>query len=95
MAPALGGGLVLLTGQLWQRGRERQLGRERVPPPLRRLAVTQTLLNLVGIGFGLSMLVPGVLPLPVIAGILILNGGLLTQLALILRQLDAITTPQA
>ena len=91
----LGGGLILLTGQLRQRGRERQLGRERVPPPLARLAVTQTLLNLVGIGFGLSMLVPGMLPLPVIAGILILNGGLLTQLALILRQLDAITTPQA
>ena len=66
-----------------------------LPPPLARLAVTQTLLNLVGIGFGLSMLVPGMLPLPVIAGILILNGGLLTQLALILRQLDAITTPQA
>lgn len=65
-----------------------------LPPPLAKLAVTQTLLNLVGIGFGLSMLVPGMLPLPVIAGILILNGGLLTQLALILRQLDAITTPQ-
>ena len=138
----LGGGLVLLTGQLWQRRREREKDKEREregyketegerekdkdkekekapvrqslaidpglaadpgspsrvptpPPPLARLAVTQTLLNLVGIGFGLSMLVPGMLPLPVIAGILILNGGLLTQLALILRQLDAITTPQA
>ena len=138
----LGGGLVLLTGQLWQRRREREKDKEReregyketegerekdkdkekekapvrqslaidpglaadpgspsrvptLPPPLARLAVTQTLLNLVGIGFGLSMLVPGMLPLPVIAGILILNGGLLTQLALILRQLDAITTPQA
>ncbi len=143
----LGGGLVLLTGQLWQRGRERVKDKERerekegyketegegerekdkdkdkekekapvrqslaidprlaadpgspsrvpsLPPPLARLAVTQTLLNLVGIGFGLSMLVPGMLPLPVIAGILILNGGLLTQLALILRQLDAITNPQ-
>lgn len=137
----LGGGLVLLTGQLWQRRREREKDKEReregyketegerekdkdkekekapvrqslaidpglaadpgspsrvptLPPPLARLAVTQTLLNLVGIGFGLSMLVPGMLPLPVIAGILILNGGLLTQLALILRQLDAITNPQ-
>jgi hypothetical protein len=135
----LGGGLVLMTGQLWQRRRERDKDKERegyketegerekdkdkekekapvrqslaidpglaadpgspsrvptLPPPLARLAVTQTLLNLVGIGFGLSMLVPGMLPLPVIAGILILNGGLLTQLALILRQLDAITNPQ-
>ena len=105
----LGGGLVLLTGQLWQRRREREgvlVPQSRaadpgspsrvptLPPPLARLAVTQTLLNLVGIGFGLSMLVPGMLPLPVIAGILILNGGLLTQLALILRQLDAITNPQ-
>lgn len=59
-----------------------------LPSPLRKLAVTQTLLYLVGIAFGLSMLLPGLVPLPVIAGILLLNGALLFKLALLLRQLD-------
>jgi len=98
----LGGGLVLLAGRFRVRGRQSLAAHPESlplapssPPPLRKLAVTQTLLNLVGIGFGLSMLLPGVLPLPAIAGILILNGGLLVQLALILRHLDGVITRQA
>ena len=91
----LGGSLVLLAGRLRVRGRQRLAADPGSPPfsapltaPLGKLAVTQTLLNLVGIGFGLSTLLPGLVPLPVIAGILILNGVLLFQLALILRQLE-------
>ncbi len=91
----LGGGLILLVGRLRLRQQQRLAAGPGspplalpLPPPLRKLAVTQTLLNLVGIGFGLSMLLPGVLPLPVIAGILILNGALTFYLALILGQLD-------
>jgi hypothetical protein len=98
----LGGGLVPLAGRFRARGRQSLAAdpgslslAAPPPPPLRKLAVTQTLLNLVGIGFGLSMLLPGVLPLPAIAGILILNGGLLVQLALILRQLEGVNTRQA
>lgn len=94
----LGGNLLLLAGSLWPRG-HRGPGADPgtlplpLPSPLRRLAVTQTLLYLVGIAFGLSMLLPGLVPLPAIAGILILNGGLLFQLALILRQLEGVTRP--
>lgn len=92
----LGGNLLLLAGSLWPRG-HRGPGADPgtqplpLPSPLRKLAVTQTLLYLVGIAFGLSMLLPGLVPLPVIAGILLLNGALLFQLALLLRQLDGVS----
>lgn len=91
----LGGGLILLAGRLrvieWRRlatGTASQPLAPPMPAPLRKLAVIQILLHLVSIGFGLSMLLPGVLPLPAISAILILNGALMFQLALILRQLD-------
>jgi len=93
----LGGNLVLLAGRLQMRGRQgpapdpgQSLLPPVLPPPLRKLAVIQTLLNLVGIGFGLSMLLPGLVPLPAIASILLLNGVLVFQLALILRQLEVV-----
>ena len=92
----LGGNLLLLAGSLWPRGHRGPGADPGAPAPplpsqLRKLAVTQTLLNLVGIAFGLSMLLPGLVPLPAIAGILLLNGGLLFQLALLLRQLDGVS----
>ena len=92
----LGGNLLPLAGSLWPR-RHRGPGADSgtppppLPLPLRKLAVTQTLLYLVGIAFGLSMLLPGLVPLPVIAGILLLNGALHFQLALLLRQVDGIS----
>ena len=92
----LGGNLLPLAGSLWPRGHRGPGADPGTPPlplpsPLRKLAVTQTLLYLVGIAFGLSMLLPGLVPLPVIAGILLLNGALLFQLALLLRQLDGVS----
>ena len=59
-----------------------------IPPILKKMLLIQTALNLVGILFGLSMLLPGFLPGLVNAGILVINGFLLFQLAYILHQLD-------
>lgn len=92
---SLSGGLISLGGRLRvMEGRRLPTNPEPhslappMPAPLRKLAVIQILLHLVTIGFGLSMLLPGVLPLPAISGILILNGALMFQLVLILHQWD-------
>ena len=60
-----------------------------IPPQLKNLLITQTVLNIVGILFGLSMLLPGMIPGLVIAGILFMNGLLLFVLAYILSTLPA------
>lgn len=60
-----------------------------IPAPLKKLLVTQTVLNLVGILFGLSMLLPGTIPGMVVAVILFANGLLLFVLARILSGLPA------
>jgi hypothetical protein len=60
-----------------------------IPPPLKNLLVTQTVLNIVGILFGSSMLLPGLIPGMVTAAILFCNGLLLFVLAYILSTLPA------
>ena len=60
-----------------------------IPAPLKNLLVTQTVLNCVGILFGASMLLPGVIPGMVTAAILFCNGLLLFVLAFILSTLPA------
>lgn len=60
-----------------------------IPPPLKKLLITQSVLNIVGILFGLSMLLPGVIPGLVVAVILFANGLLLFVLAYILSTLTA------
>jgi hypothetical protein len=60
-----------------------------IPAPLRKLLITQTVLNIVGLLFGLSMLLPGLIPGMVVAVILFANGGLLFLLAWILSTLTA------
>jgi hypothetical protein len=62
-----------------------------VPPNVRKLAATQTTLNCVQIAFGASMLVPGVVPGLLIAGILVINGLLLFILASALPKMAAVT----
>jgi hypothetical protein len=59
-----------------------------LPAPVRNLLITQTALNIIGILFGTSMLLPGVIPGMVTAAILFLNG-LLLLLAYILGTLPA------
>jgi len=60
-----------------------------IPAPLVHLLVTQTVLNLVGVLFGVSMLLPGLIPGMVVAVILFCNGLLLFLLAYILGRLPA------
>jgi hypothetical protein len=58
-----------------------------LPPILKRLLVTLTVLNVVAIAFGISMLMPGFVPGMVIAGIVVINGLLLFVLASILLKI--------
>lgn len=60
-----------------------------IPPALKRLLITQSVLNIVGILFGLSMLLPGLIPGMVVAVILFANGLLLFVLAYVLSTLPA------
>lgn len=60
-----------------------------IPPPLKKLLITQTVLNVVGILFGLSMFLPGLIPGLVVAVILFANGLLLFVLAFTLNSLPA------
>jgi hypothetical protein len=60
-----------------------------IPAPLKHLLITQTVLNIVGILFGISMLLPGLIPGMVVAVILFCNGLLLFLLAFILGRLPA------
>lgn len=60
-----------------------------IPPPLKKLLITQTMLNVVGILFGLSMFLPGLIPGLVVAVILFANGLLLFVLAHLLSNLPA------
>jgi len=55
-------------------------------PTFKRLTATQTVLNVVSISFGISMLLPGLIPGMVIAGIVVVNGLLLFALAAILMK---------
>ncbi|MDN7024614.1 hypothetical protein FGU65_06885 [Methanoculleus sp. FWC-SCC1] len=59
-----------------------------VPPVLKRLLVTQTVLNVVAIAFGITMLVPGLVSGMVIAGVVVVNGLLLFALAGILLKIQ-------
>ena len=57
-----------------------------VPPIVRRLAGTQIVVNSVTIAFGISMLLPGLVPVLVVAGILVINGPLLFILASLMQK---------
>ncbi|KAF5058591.1 hypothetical protein DSECCO2_344940 [anaerobic digester metagenome] len=84
------GSLVLLVGRVVPIVQEMRNAPSRpvaLPAPLRNLLLTQTALNLIGILFGISMLMPGFIPGMVTAGILFFNGLLLFLLAFILGTL--------
>ncbi len=59
-----------------------------LPPVLKKLFTTQTVLNFVSIGFGASMLLPGVVPGMAIAVILVINGVLIFAVASIVLELE-------
>lgn len=58
-----------------------------IPAVVKKLMVSQTLLNIASIAFGLSMLIPGIIPGMVIAGILVINGLLFFVLASFIQKL--------
>lgn len=89
------GGAVLLTKRVLPvLHTARDPGAEPVvfPPVIKHLLVTQTVLNIVAIAFGITMLIPGLVPGIVIAGILVINGLLLFVLAYILQQVEAMAS---
>jgi len=57
-----------------------------LPPIVRRLTGTQVVVNSVGIAFGISMLLPGLVPGLVAAGILVIYGPLLFILASLMQK---------
>jgi uncharacterized membrane protein HdeD (DUF308 family) len=61
-----------------------------VPPIVKKLMITQTVLNVVSIAFGLSMLTPGLIPAMIVPVILIINGILLFVLGYILQEITRI-----
>jgi hypothetical protein len=86
------GSLVLLAGRIVPMLLSMQkVPQEPVvlPVPVRNLLITQTALNIIGILFGMSMLLPGVIAGMVVAAILFFNGLLLLLLAHILGTLPA------
>ncbi|OPX60005.1 MAG: hypothetical protein A4E25_00804 [Methanobacterium sp. PtaB.Bin024] len=67
-----------------------------LPSILKKMLITQTILNIVAIAFGLSMLLPGLIPTMLVPGIVIINGLLLFVLGYMLQQITKIeeeTTP--
>ena len=56
------------------------------PPIIRKLARIQLAMNSLGIVFGVSMILPGLMPLPVVACILLIMGPLLFVLASLMRK---------
>ena len=83
------GGVILLTMRFVPIIRGRKKHDPETGPPsstVKKFMVTQTLLNLVAIAFGLSMIMPGMIPNTLVPVILIINGLLLFALAYIINK---------
>jgi hypothetical protein len=86
----LAAGSVFCARRFLQHRRDRQRSpAEAVPPILVKLQGTQTVLNGVVIAFGITMLVPGLVPGLLNAVIIVANGLLLFRLAAILGKLES------
>jgi hypothetical protein len=60
------------------------------PPILKKMNITQTILNFVSIAFGISMLIPGIMPGLLNAVIIVINGLLLFVLAGFIRKIETL-----
>jgi len=83
----IAGGAILLAKRFLPMLRNSPAAPVVLPPILKQLLATQTVLNVVSITFGITMLVPGLAPGTVIAGIVVLNGLLLFVLVSILLKI--------
>jgi hypothetical protein len=82
-------GTVFFTRRLLQRRRDREAPPAGpVPPVVASMQATQTVLNVVVIAFGVTMLVPGLVPGLLNAAIIVANGLLLFRLASLVRKLE-------
>jgi uncharacterized membrane protein HdeD (DUF308 family) len=63
-----------------------------IPPVVKKMIVTQTVLNIVSIIFGLSMILGGIIPGLIVAGVLVINGILLFVLVILLQKIGQIET---
>jgi len=82
------GGVILLTMRFVPIIRGRKKHDPETGPPsstVKKFMITQTLLNLVAIAFGLSMIMPGMIPNTLVPVILIINGLLLFALTYIIN----------
>jgi hypothetical protein len=84
------GGVIALAKMWTSRPGHPEGPREPVPPVLARLFAAQLTMNLLTIMFGVSMLIRGLVPVPVIGVILAANGCVLLYLLSILVALDKI-----
>jgi hypothetical protein len=81
------GGVVFLIQQFLPKLRGIRTPPE--APIVRKLATTQIVLNSVGIAFGISMLLPGLVSGLVVAGLLVMNGLLLFILASLVQRVTS------
>ena len=87
------GGVVLLIGRYYpvlQAMRNPPDNPTEQPPILKKMNITQTILNFVSIAFGISMLIPGIMPGLLNAVIIVINGLLLFVLAKIIRNIETL-----
>ena len=85
------GGVVLLIGRYYpvlQAMRNPPDHPVDQPPILKKMNITQTILNFVSIAFGISMLIPGIMPGLINAVIIVINGLLLFVLAGFIRKIE-------
>ena len=84
----IGGGAIPFIKMLLSKQRDKGTDRGFVPQVIKRLFLTQMLLNILSVVFGTSMLVKNLIPGPVIGIVLTANGSVLLYLLTLLFKID-------
>lgn len=84
----IGGGAIPFIKMLSSKQRDKGTDRGFVPQVIKRLFLTQMLLNILSVVFGTSMLVKNLIPGPVIGIVLTANGSVLLYLLTLLFKID-------
>lgn len=87
------GGFILLIKRFLPQAYETndsKVKKVNIPPIVKKLIITQTLMNIVAIVFGFSALAGGLLPGQVVAGMLVIYGLILLVLVFILQKINHI-----
>lgn len=86
----IGGGAIPIIKILLSKSQDKGIDRSPVLPVIKRLFLTQMLLNILSIVFGISMLIKNLIPGPVIGIVLTVNGLVLLYLLTLLFKIDGI-----